>query len=259
MNAKGLSYILLLTLSSSIYATDLTLNQNGISVSTTEQAIANDGLSLSKALLDTSVQLADIASKNNALSQSSMLQLSQDIGAMADRINVMADKIVATQNIQSANLEMTEKNILEAQKNISNALQGVNDAKMEQSLQNIKGKLDTVLEKERVNIDIATSKNMDEILSRMDKVVPQYRYKYMNAIKENIYSMDKQDREKAFQDVIARIESMKEGNQQEMNSEEISSMSSPEAGSIGGDMGGVGSDAGDAGGSSAGGNSGGMF
>ena len=257
MNVKGLSYILLLALSSSIYAADLAINQDGVSATTTEQSIANNGLSLSYSLLATSVQLANIASNNNALSQSSMLQLSQDIGTMADRINVMADKIVATQNIQSTNLEMTEKNILQVQKNLLGALQNINNIAIEKNLQKAKTTLDSVVEKEKVNIDIATSKNIDEILSRMDKVSHQYRYKFMNAIKVNIHKMDKQMREKAFQNVMARIENTKNSVQQNMDSAKMSSMSSPD--SVGGmssssdmgDMGGMG------GGAGAGGNSGG--
>jgi len=66
-----------------------------------------------------------------------MLQLSEDIlemadkiGEMSDRILIMADKIgdmseriLETQRIQSANVALTQKNIIEAQKNFNKILQ----------------------------------------------------------------------------------------------------------------------------------------
>ena len=65
-----------------------------------------------------------------------MLSLSNDIGAMADRIGEMADRIIATelqigimadrimqtQELQSKNLALTQANILKAQQNFQTLL-----------------------------------------------------------------------------------------------------------------------------------------
>lgn len=77
-------------------------------------------------------QLALLADSSMSNSFYAMLQLSNDIGAMADRIGemadrillmadnigLMADRILATQLIQGANLELTYSAILETQKNM---------------------------------------------------------------------------------------------------------------------------------------------
>jgi hypothetical protein len=77
-------------------------------------------------------QLVPLADGTMSNSFYSMLQLSNDIGAMADRIGemadrillmadnigLMADRILATQLIQSANLDLTYDAILETQKNM---------------------------------------------------------------------------------------------------------------------------------------------
>lgn len=77
-------------------------------------------------------QLVPLADGTMSNSFYAMLQLSNDIGAMADRIGemadrillmadnigLMADRILATQLIQSANLGMTYDAILETQKNM---------------------------------------------------------------------------------------------------------------------------------------------
>ena len=84
-------------------------------------------------LLEQSQMMLTSSTSVNEDYVSSMLQLSQDIGSMADRIGEMADRIVATeeligemadrivltQQIQSQNLQVTQQNILKAQENFN--------------------------------------------------------------------------------------------------------------------------------------------
>jgi len=90
----------------------------------------------SKSILDLSKSLLSAGSQANRDYVNAMLQLSDDIltmadkiGEMADRILVMADdigdmadRIVETQKIQSENVKLTQANILEAQKNFNDIL-----------------------------------------------------------------------------------------------------------------------------------------
>jgi len=90
----------------------------------------------SKALLDLSESLVAAGSTANTEYVNAMLQLSQDIGDMADRILEMADKIlimaddigdmadriVETQRIQSENVALTQANLLKAQENFLSVL-----------------------------------------------------------------------------------------------------------------------------------------
>jgi methyl-accepting chemotaxis protein len=90
----------------------------------------------SKDLLSLSESLVAAGSTANTEYVNAMLQLSKDIGDMADRIGEMADrilvmsdnigemadKIVETQKIQSENVALTQANILKAQENFLSVL-----------------------------------------------------------------------------------------------------------------------------------------
>jgi methyl-accepting chemotaxis protein len=85
----------------------------------------------SKAILDLSNSLVAAGSTANTEYVEAMLQLSKDIGEMADRIldmsdNIlemadkigeMSDRILETQRIQSKNVSLTQSNLLKAQRN----------------------------------------------------------------------------------------------------------------------------------------------
>jgi len=117
------------------------------SVSKTEIAGAslslNNTQDLSKGLLQTSKKLLSISnslvkagSMANTEYIEAMLQLSKDIGEMADRIGEMADRIlvmadkigdmsdriVETQKIESQNVKLTQANLLQAQENFHSLL-----------------------------------------------------------------------------------------------------------------------------------------
>jgi len=100
--------------------------------------VLNDSVDLSasllqnsQALLALSESLIDAGSTANEDYVKAMLQLSKDIGTMADRILEMADKILdmadkigdmsdrilETQRIQNVNVALTQANILKAQQN----------------------------------------------------------------------------------------------------------------------------------------------
>jgi len=93
-------------------------------------------LKLSTNLLRLSESIKGASVYTNQDYISAMLQLSQDIGAMADRIGTMADKILImsddigfmadrilkTQEIQNTNVDLTQTNILSAQKNLESVL-----------------------------------------------------------------------------------------------------------------------------------------
>jgi len=93
-------------------------------------------LKLSTNLLRLSESIKGASVYTNQDYISAMLQLSQDIGAMADRIGTMADKILImsddigfmadrileTQRIQNTNVDLTQTNILSAQKNLESVL-----------------------------------------------------------------------------------------------------------------------------------------
>ena len=117
----------------SITATELIGAANSLNDSTdfTENLLQN-----SKDLLDLSESLLVAGSTANTEYVKAMLQLSKDIGTMADRILTMADKIlimsdkigdmaeriVETQRVQSANVALTQENLLKAQKNFEQIL-----------------------------------------------------------------------------------------------------------------------------------------
>lgn len=96
------------------------------------QALMATQAGLATASTGLTSQLVVLANSSITNSFYAMLQLSNDIGTMADRIGemsgqilvmadnigIMADRILATQLIQGANLEMTYAAILETQKNM---------------------------------------------------------------------------------------------------------------------------------------------
>jgi len=102
-----------------------------------------DSTNMSASLLETSVNLLKLSESllnagDNANKDyvEAMLQLSKDIGTMADRIgdmadrilvmadniDTMADKIVETQRVQNENVALTQSNILAAQANFNTIL-----------------------------------------------------------------------------------------------------------------------------------------
>ncbi len=134
MKKKILALLALLVVSNLAYASSGNANKDGVSVDTSE------------------VQMANIATKNSEMSQQNMLQLSSDIGVMADRINKMADKInqmadkiVKTQEIQSQNLQITEENAIKAQKAITYALDYTNNPEVTKQLKLAKSSLNSVI------------------------------------------------------------------------------------------------------------------
>jgi len=122
-------------LSAGDYCTDVPLNEVVGSASALNDAadLSFALLENSKALLELSESLLAAGSTANKDYVKAMLQLSQDIGTMADRILEMADKILdmadkigdmsdrilETQRIQGVNVALTQKNLLEAQKNFN--------------------------------------------------------------------------------------------------------------------------------------------
>ncbi len=127
MKRDVFAFLIVMIVFSFAYAVDGSVTKDGISVATDETQVAN------------------IATTNNKNSQNSMLELANDIGIMADRINQMADKIVKTQEIQSQNLKFTEENILKAQKAIASALKKTNDPEIIKELQSAKSSLENII------------------------------------------------------------------------------------------------------------------
>jgi len=103
----------------------------------------NDSIDFSNALLENSKDMLSLSesllaagSMANTEYIEAMLQLSKDIGEMADRIGEMADRIlvmadkigdmsdriVETQKIESQNVKLTQANLLQAEKNLNAAL-----------------------------------------------------------------------------------------------------------------------------------------
>jgi len=103
----------------------------------------NNSQDFSKGLLQTSKKLLSLSNtllKTGSMANTeyieAMLQLSKDIGEMADKIGKMADRIlvmadkigdmadriVETQRIESQNVALTQANILQAQKNFRSLL-----------------------------------------------------------------------------------------------------------------------------------------
>jgi len=127
--------LLLSPLNAGDYCSEVPLNEVVGSASALNDAsdLSFALLNNSKALLDLSESLLAAGSSVNKDYVKAMLQLSKDIGTMADRIGQMADRILVmadkigdmsdrileTQRIQGVNVALTQKNILEAQKNFT--------------------------------------------------------------------------------------------------------------------------------------------
>jgi len=129
-----LSLVVLMGLSTNVMALDLCLPTTEV----VDVSMLNDSTNLSFKLLETSVAMLSLsesmlasASVANSEYVEAMLQLSTDIGTMADRIGemadriveteyeigYMADRIVTTQELQNSNVAATQANILQAQAN----------------------------------------------------------------------------------------------------------------------------------------------
>ncbi len=144
---KKIFLLLIVTLSfaSSALAFSLPTNTEecSSSVETVDVSMLNDSENLSYKLLETSTAILRLSDSivNSGTSTNTdyveaMLQLSTDIGTMADRIGemadrivateeeigYMADRIVATQELQNKNVALTQTNILAAQINLLSAL-----------------------------------------------------------------------------------------------------------------------------------------
>ncbi len=278
MRYKSILMFVTVTLFSSLSAANININQTGISIETNENSVLDTTYKTSKNLIDLSIQLANIATKNNELSQQSMLQLSQDIGKMADRINemadkinIMADKIVETQRIQSQNLETTQKNMLLAQQNIIKAKTNINNKEIVKNLTLTNNSLNEAIEKNNININISKTKDIDMLIEKFNQASPKYRYKYMNVIKEIMARQKRSKRENTIKELMVKVQKKKEEIQNreeqahmksnletfETNMDRSSGMSSNGGMSNGGDMGG--GSGGGMGGGSGGGMGGGMF
>ncbi len=205
---------LLLSLSGSIYAADVVANQQGVQVHTQEQEMAQNAYSLSVKMASLTKDFANLATKNNEISQESMLQLSKDIGTMADRIGTMSDRIVDTQVIQSKNFNATQKNMLQAQKNMLEAVKGIDNSQVKENIQIAQKSLSKAMDKNQVSQDIAKTKTMDELIEKMNKAPQKERYQYMNEIKGRISEQKGQDREEKMTEVLNKINQNKEENKE---------------------------------------------
>lgn len=119
-----------------------------IDLSTMSLALANEAqfLSLDISAVSTTANMVDI---NDGLT--AMLQLSSDIGTMADRIlemadkilimsdniGLMADRIIETQEIQNQNIALTQASILTTQENILTLVSVVSSDNYLLGLQNL--------------------------------------------------------------------------------------------------------------------------
>lgn len=124
------------TTSESCTCTDVNNTSTNIALINGNTEVSQQLLVLSLALLEQSQMMLSNANMVNTDYVQAMLQLSTDIGSMADRIGEMADRIVATeeligdmadrivltQQIQSQNLDVIQQNILKAQENFNTIL-----------------------------------------------------------------------------------------------------------------------------------------
>lgn len=60
---------------------------------------------------------------------------------------------------------------------------------------------------ESLDQEIANSKNIDDLIEKMNQVSHQYRYKYMNAIKQQLSSLKETDRKNKIDEVLVKIKS----------------------------------------------------
>lgn len=61
-----------------------------------------------------------------------------------------------------------------------------------------------------IDQEIANSKNIDDLIEKMNQVQHQYRYKYMNAIKKQLSSLKETDRKNKIDEVLVKIKSSSE-------------------------------------------------
>jgi hypothetical protein len=138
------SLVTVSVLHSNISAFGFSLPVSNITTPTViDSSVLNDSTNFSFKTLESSVALLGLSQSLLANSSTAnteyveaMLQLSTDIGAMANRIGemadrilvmsdsigVMADRILETQRIQSKNVELTQINLLKAQENFNKIL-----------------------------------------------------------------------------------------------------------------------------------------
>lgn len=145
--------------------------------------LANEALSLSVDLdsLSRTAQMYDI---NDGLV--AMLQLSDDIGTMADRIlemadkilamadniGLMADRIIATQELQNTNVALTQDSILATQQNALNLVSVINTSLYDLNLQTLLN--DGNLLAAQMMTVVLTPSNMDRELAGIADDVAAY-------------------------------------------------------------------------------------
>ncbi len=239
---KNIVLSLVLMTSSSIIASELTLNKSGTTIITQDQEALILSYNLSKELIELTIQLANLATQNNSTSQKSMLQLSSDIGTMADRI-------VQTQIIQSQNLISTQNNLLKAQKNLLNISNNIQNTHFEKNIQLAQKILKNAIKTNSITLDLSKSNSIDDIITKMSNVEAKYRYRYMNAIKTKILSTNIANPKKQLEVIMTKIEnldnqpqnnqsvSISQGNISSMSNEASSEASSGNSGGRGGGMG----------------------
>ena len=107
-----------------------------------------------------------------------------------------------------------------------------------------------------VDQDIANSKNIDELIKKMNQAEYKDRYKYMNAIKQQLASTKEREREKKIAELLDKIQHAKETSQGRNGSLGNGSGSEANGGNAG-DSSGNGGNGGNGGGEGNGGNGGG--
>ena len=221
----------------SLYAAEGTASDNqgdSGSTDTTQESQTNDTIvdktfALSQSLVDLTNKLVDEAANANGTYTKAMLQLSQDIGTMADRINTMADKIVQTQEIQSKNFQATQENMLQAQRNmvdLTDALANRADEaskKVAQNLEKSKEALGMAQNSfnntqqneavQKMKEAIASSPSVSDLVGLLDNTKPQYRYMVMNAIKEKMAAQSDLAREKTLEALTKTQEIVRENKE----------------------------------------------
>ena len=60
-----------------------------------------------------------------------------------------------------------------------------------------------------IDNDIASCKTIDELILKMNQTKQQYRYKYMNAIKQQLSSLQSQNRQNEINTVFEKIQNSK--------------------------------------------------
>ena len=120
---------------------------------------------------------------------------------------------------------------------------------------------------DEVTQDIESTQDIDELVQKMTQTQNQYRYRYMNAIKEKLAGMKDDERKEKMKDVLAQVEKAKGNtNQRGARGGEVGGFGStggfggfsgPNGGFGGGDSSSGGFGGGDSGGGMGGGGAGG--